>query len=314
MAWLLAGCSAPVSSDFFPYHFPEVDIPSDNAITDTRVALGERLFFDPLLSADTSISCVHCHLPEYAFADTTALSDGVAGALGKRNAPSLFNRAYLGLINKDGGVKNLDLQALVPIEDEHEMALPVLKLQERLRNDREYQEMSMLAYGRQPDAYVVTRALASYVRTLISADAPYDRHLQGDATALGADAQAGMHLFESDRLGCCNCHAGVLLTTHDFANNGLYEQYADRGRGLITMDSSDYGKFRIPSLRNVSLTAPYMHDGSLSSLDEVIDHYAFFASRQGRDDRLRTFELTAMERQQLKAFLDSLTGSTDGAY
>ncbi len=293
-----------------PSHLPQVIIPTENTPTEARLALGRKLFFDPNISLDSSMSCLSCHLPEYALADTLPRSIGVHGDHGLRNAPSLYNVAYLGLINKDGGVTKLDLQALVPIEDENEMALPVVRLHQRLLKDPEYVALAQKAYDREPDAYSISRALATFVRTLYSADAPYDRYLQGDSSALSPVAQQGLKLFESDRLNCVACHSGPLQSSNEFANNGLYETYTDFGRGLITMDSLDRGKFRIPSLRNVALTAPYMHDGSLDDLSAVIAHYENLSLRAAplKSSKLRSFQLTPSERKALLAFLHALTG------
>lgn len=293
-----------------PGHFPKITIPPDNQLSTARIAMGRKLFFDPNISLDSTVACVNCHLPKYALADTLPKSLGVYGRSGLRNAPSLYNAAFLDLINKDGGVTKLDLQALVPIEDENEMAMPVMKLHQRLLTDSTYVSLARDAYDREPDAYSISRALASFVRTLYSADSPYDRFIAGDSSALSDQAQHGLALFNSDRLNCAACHSGPLQTANEFANNGLYETYQDYGRGLITMDSTDRGKFRIPSLRNVAVTAPYMHDGSLANLSAVIDHYENVSSKKAplKSPELRSFQLTASERTALVAFLHALTG------
>ncbi len=311
LVWI--SCSGPSLDQYGrPDHFPPVTYPSDNLLTRERIALGEKMFFDPNLSLDSTISCATCHLAEAALADHHVISPGIEGRRGHRNTPSIFNVAYLQEVNKDGGVKNLDLQALVPIEDEEEMGISILKLTERLQGDREYVRQSRQAYGRDPDGYVVTRALASFVRTLFSGDSPYDRYLQGDSSALSDQQLAGLQLFESPRLNCTGCHSGMLLTDHSYQNNGLYTDYEDIGRALITQDTSDIGKFRVPSLRNVVVTYPYMHDGSLSGLDDVLDHY----QRVGRmptkrqSALIQPFELATDERAALLAFLHALTDSS----
>lgn len=295
-----------------PEGFPEPVIPEDNRPTLARVELGRKLFFDKNLSLDSTIACVSCHLPEKAFTDGRQKSPGIGGRLGKRNSPSLLNAAYLDLVNKDGGVKKLDLQAIVPIEDENEMGISLLKLSERLHQDPEYRRLASKAYGQPPNPYVITRALASFVRTLYSGDSAYDRFLQGDSSALSPVARQGKRLFESERLNCNACHSGFNLTNNAFENNGLHDHYADMGRMLITGDSSDLGKFRVASLRNVALTAPYMHDGSLRSLDEVIDHYEAAGKNPTRrqSQKIRNFTLEADEREALLAFLQSLTGQS----
>jgi cytochrome c peroxidase len=292
-----------------PVHFPDITVPEDNQITHTRVALGAKLFFDPILSLDSSLACTSCHLPDLAFTDGKAISLGIEGRPGKRNAPSLLNVAYLDKVNKDGGVKTLDLQALVPIEDENEMGISILKLSERLNLMPQYVSMAEQAYGRKPDAFVVTRALASFLRTLYSGNSPYDRWLNGDSLALTKTQQEGLALFESKKLNCTACHGGFNFTNNTFENNGLYGEYEDIGRALITMDSSDTGKFRVPSLRNVAITAPYMHDGSLTDLTSVIDHYMSIQteSRPLKSPLLYPFHLNAQEKEALISFLEALT-------
>ena len=314
--WILIGgflsfnChSDPLYPLDIPGHFPDIVVPEDNQPTVARVALGEKLFFDPVLSIDSSLACTSCHLPSQAFTDGKPVSPGVKGRLGKRNSPTLLNVAYVDKINKDGGVKSLDLQALVPIEDENEMGISILKVAERLKQNSNYRELAQKAYGRLPDAYVVTRALASFLRTLYSGSSPYDWWLQGDSLALTGQQQLGLSLFESKRLNCMACHRGFNLTNHAFENNGLYLEYQDIGRALITMDSSDIGKFRVPSLRNVGVTAPYMHDGSIPSLDSVINHYTsvHLKTRPLKSAHLHPFYLNQKEKDALVAFLHALT-------
>jgi len=294
-----------------PDYFGDINYPEDNLPTASRLTLGKQLFFEKALSIDSTLSCNSCHLHEYALADNLPISLGVDDRLGKRNTPSLYNAGYLDLINKDGGVSHIDLQAMVPIEDENEMGISILKVADRLNANLNYVDLSYQAYNRAPDAYAVTRALATYVRSLVSSDSPYDRYLNGDKTALTTDQEAGRVLFYSDRLKCGSCHSGFNLTDNSFQNNGLYKEYSDLGRALITQDKKDIGKFRVPSLRNASLTAPYMHDGSLDDMEAVIDHYASGGSchiNQSAD--VIGFEITLEERSQLISFLEGLTGAT----
>ncbi len=292
-----------------PPHFPKPKIPKDNRVTLERIQLGEKLFFDKNLSLDSTISCESCHKPDLAFTDGQTRSTGIYGRLGKRNTPSILNAAYLTAVNKDGGVKNLDLQALVPIEDENEMGISILQLSSRLNKDQEYVQMAKRAYGQPINAFVITRALATFVRTLYSGDSKYDRFVLGDSTALTANEKRGKRLFESDRLNCNACHVGFNFTENTFENNGLYDHYEDRGRARITMDSADIGKFRVPSLRNVGVTPPYMHDGSIKSLEEVVTHYeeAGRHPRKRQSDKMKSFQLTPEEQSDLISFLRALT-------
>ena len=292
-----------------PLHFPVIKYPKDNLPTKERITLGKQLFFETALSADSTLSCASCHKVEFALADNVSISPGVAGRLGKRNAPSLFNVGYLKLINKDGGVTKLGLQAMVPLEDENEMGIRIQDAVQRLNENSNYVDLSKQAYGRDPDAFVITRALAAYVRTLISGDSPYDSFIQGDTSALNKSEQNGMALFFSDRLKCGNCHSGFNLTDNTFQNNGLYNEYEDRGRALVTLQDNDIGKFRVPSLRNVGFTAPYMHDGSIASLEDVLDHYSSGGKGHvNQNADIQGFEITIEEREDLLLFLQTFSG------
>lgn len=293
-----------------PPGFPYPDIPEDNALTVARVALGKRLFYDPILSADSTISCASCHLPALAFADDAPISPGVGRRLGLRNAPTLANVAYLTLVNKDGGVPKLDLQALVPIEDHNEMDLSILSAALRLNAHPDYLEAFQRAYGEEASPFTITRALAAFLRILISGDSPYDRYEQGKGS-LSESAKRGSALFFSERAQCSSCHSGFNFTDNGFHNNGLYDTYADPGRMRATFLPEDEGKFRVPTLRNIALTAPYMHDGSLPGLEAVIAHYNSGGSQHpNKDERIRPLGLSEMEKADLLAFLQALTDST----
>lgn len=292
-----------------PNGFPVVPYPDDNVPTAEKIKLGRMLFFDPVLSIDSSIACASCHFPEHAFSDIKALSTGVDGRPGFRNAPPLFNLAYQPNFFRDGGIPSLELQVLAPLDNEDEMHMDFQDAVDRLARHPEYPALFKKAFDRPVDGFGLVRALASFERSLLSGNSPYDQYLQGDENALTAHAVAGLELFKSERLGCATCHSGVLFTNFEFINNGLKEDYtSDPGRTRITRDYSDEGKFRVPSLRNVEVTAPYMHDGSLSTLDEVIDHYASGGSSHPVKSLLITgFQISAQERDQLIAFLKSLT-------
>jgi len=290
-----------------PVHFPPPAIPADNQLTEARVALGQRLFHDPILSADSTVSCVSCHKPGLAFADSLPVSPGIEGRLGFRNSPSLMNVAYLGLVNKDGGVPKLDLQPIVPIEEEAEMGLHILAAAGRLNAQPHYREAFLLAYGEEATPFTITRALASFLRTLISGNSLYDQYLQGQR-ALSPAAEKGKALFFSERTQCSSCHAGFNFTDNSFRNNGLYTSYEDKGRQRVTGRMQDIGKFRVPSLRNAALTAPYMHDGSLPDLRAVLQHYNRGGSGHANQDSLiRPLGLKPSEISELEAFLHSLT-------
>ncbi len=290
-----------------PPHFPYPELPQDNALTEARVALGKRLFYEPALSVDSSVTCESCHKQALAFAHDLAISPGVKGRLGFRNAPTLANVAYLTAVNKDGGVPKLDLQALVPIEDHAEMSLSVLTAADRLNADPSYAMAFQRAYGEPANPFTITRALGAFQRTLISANSRYDQHLQGTYTLSPAEAR-GRQLFFSERTQCSSCHGGFNFTENGFFNNGLYEAYTDGGRRRVTGLPEDDGRLRVPTLRNIARTAPYMHDGSLTDLQAVLEHYNRGGSAHpNKDDRIRPLQLSGQELSDLKAFLHTLT-------
>lgn len=292
-----------------PPGFPAPDIPADNALTPSRIALGKRLFYDPVLSRDSSIACASCHLPQRAFADVGPVSLGVEGRLGTRNSPSLANVAYQRLLLREGGVPTLEMQVQVPIQEHNEFDFNILLIVERLLHDPQYVAQAMEAYGRAPDAFVITRAIAAFERTLLSGDSAFDRYFfQGQSTAISESAKRGYALFESQRLGCSGCHSGFLFTSQGFANNGLYLNYPDAGRQRLTGLESDRALFKIPSLRQVALTPPYMHDGSLPDLPSVLQHYATGGQpHPNRSALIKPFSLSAQEQADLLAFLESLS-------
>lgn len=292
-----------------PAHFPSFLIPEDNQLTEERVALGKRLFFDKQLSSTRTVSCATCHKPELAFSDGLALARGVEGRTPGRNAPSLTNVAYVSRLNWDGGVPTLEQQAIVPITNHLEMDMTFEEIVNRLSQDETYVEQFQAAYERGPDTYTIVRALSAFERTLISGNSPYDKYLSGeDTNALSASAKRGRELFFSEKAECFHCHGGLFLTTNQFENNGLYEEYEDKGRYNITGRDFDKGKFKVPTLRNIALTAPYMHDGSLATLEEVIDHYASGGKNHpNKSAFLVPLALTEQDKEDLKNFLHSLT-------
>jgi cytochrome c peroxidase len=281
--------TAPLGLDA---HLPT---PADNPLTAEKVALGRKLFFDTRLSADGTLSCASCHDPKRAFSDGRAVAIGIAGQKGPRNSPALINRGYGTLQFLDGRVKSLEEQALEPVFNAKELGLPKGELTRRT------------GLGQR----AIAQALASYVRTIRSGDAPFDRYLAGDREALPAEARHGLALFRG-KAGCVLCHVGPNLSDEKFHNTGVAWDGArirDEGRYSVTRVDQDRGAFRTPTLREVAATAPYMHDGSLATLAEVIEYY----DRGGRphphqDADIRPLGLDAAEKQALLAFLHSLSG------
>jgi cytochrome c peroxidase len=291
-----------------PVGFPAPVFPVDNQLTEERWALGKKLFYDHVLSSDQSISCASCHKPELGFSDDVALSFGVQNRIGVRNAPTLANVAYHPYYTREGGVRTLEMQILVPVQEHAEFDHNILLIAERLQKDSAYVQLSRIAYGRDPDPFVITRAIACFERTLLSGESPYDKFIQGDISALSQEEVQGMNLFFSDRLACSACHHGFNFTDYSFQNNGLYEEYADPGRFRLTHHEEDIALFKVPTLRNVAVTAPYMHDGSFYSLDAVVDHYNLGGmNHPHKSPFIKPLHLSMQEKKALVSFLRSLT-------
>ena len=293
-----------------PAGAPVLPVPEANGLTKARVELGKALFFDAGLSLGRGISCASCHFADHAFSDTVALSVGAEGQTGFRNAPPLSNLAYHHDFFRDGGIPTLEQQVLAPIHTENEMASDILEVAEQLRGNARYVELSRLAYDREPDPYVITRAIACYERTLVSGWSRYDRSVyEGDATALTEAEQRGLTIFNSVEAGCSGCHSGFDLSDHSYRNIGTsLDHSADPGRERITLDPADRGKFKVPTLRNVAITGPYMHDGSMATLEEVVDHFVGGGvDDPNKDPLIQPLPLTAQDRSDLVAFLRALT-------
>jgi len=288
-------------------HFEEVPFPEDNPFSLEKWSLGKALFFDTRLSRDNSISCASCHQPSKGFSDDKPVSLGVENRPGRRNASPLFNLAYAPYFTREGGIPTLEMQALIPIQEHDEFDHNIVLITDRLASDPEYQSMSQDAFDRELDPFVITRSLATFQRTILSQKSQFDEVLLGKAN-FDEEEMRGYDLFHSERLGCNGCHTGLQLTDFSFANNGLYLDYEDDGRYRLTSKEEDRAVFKVPSLRNVEVTGPYMHDGSLSSLDAVIAHYENGVNpHPNLDARIKDFELTFDEKRALKKFLLSLT-------
>lgn len=292
-----------------PPGFPDIPMSEGNEFTSERWELGKRLFFDPVMSVDSNISCASCHQPALAFSDNKIFSQGVSSREGRRNSPSLSNVAYHPYYTREGGVPTLEMQVLVPIQEHDEFDFNILLIAERMLTDSQYVRMSEEAYDRIPDPYVITRALACFERSLLSGWSPYDQYISGDHNhQLPAAALRGIELFFSERTQCSSCHSGFNFTDYSFTNNGLYEEYIDPGRFRLSGEEADRATFKVPSLRNVAVTAPYMHDGSLPNLASVVAHYNSGGyAHPNKAERIQPLGLTIAEQQDLIAFLESLT-------
>ena len=279
----------------------------------TREQLGEKLFFDPILSKDRTVSCASCHKPEFAFADNTAFSLGIGGIPTDRNSPSVMNAAGRIQLFWDGRAGSLEEQALVPIASPTEMNLPVAEAVARLNEDARYANAFRKVFKSKATAENLAAALAAFERTLETTDTPYDRFLDGDESALTEAAKRGRLLFIG-KANCANCHTGDDFTADRLKNIGLYDgnTLTDAGRFRVTKDSTHLGLFKVPGLRNVAVTAPYMHNGMFKTLREVIAYYnepdQFMRSGINRDLSLNEpLRLTEGEMGDLEAFLHALT-------
>lgn len=277
----------------------------------TIVSLGRRLFFDPELSHDGRMSCATCHRPDHAFADDRAVARGRPGRAGTRNVPSLVNRAHARVFGWDGRAASLEEQSIRPIADAAEMALPLPAVIQRLRRDASYVRAFRIAFERQPDISSLAAALAAYVRSIQAGASDFDRFVAGDSSALTPIERRGLDLFQG-RARCDRCHTGPLLSDEAFHNTGVAYRSgspSDSGRGAVTRHAADVGAFRTPSLREVARTPPYMHNGSLATLEDVVDFYDRGGHpNRGLDPLLRPLGLEAMEKTALVAYLRALSG------
>jgi len=292
-------------------HFPPMPIDSGKFITKGRAELGEDLFFDPLLSRNFDISCASCHLTNSAFTDGLKVSVGTEGRLHNRNSPTLFNVAWQPYLFMDGGNPSLESQVIGPIEEHREMDLAFTEAIARVAADAKYPARFQEVFNLPVSAYTLSLALASYERTLVSYRSAFDEYYYyGDSNALNSEEKKGLALFTSEALSCVSCHQFPLTTDFSFQNNGLHDDYtSDPGRARVTNNlAANEGQFKVATLRNIALTAPYMHDGSLANLEAVIAHYASGGSAHPlKSDLIRGFSISAPDKAALIAFLESLT-------
>jgi cytochrome c peroxidase len=303
-----------------PLGLPQVPIPDGNPPTDATIALGRRLFYDVRLSADGSLSCASCHNPTLGFSDGRRNSKGFAGKLGSRNAPTVLDAAYSPTQFWDGRAASLEDQAGGPIANPIEMNQAHDVCVSKLDADPSYKTAFARAFGPGPVTMAkLTSAVASFERTLISGNSRFDRYeYGGDKKALNAAEIRGLEIFRDEKKGdCAACHTigsdSALFTDGKFHNIGVgvndEGELTDLGRYEKTHFDSDKGAFKTPTLRNIAITAPYMHDGSLKTLKDVVDFYAGGGnSNPYLDPKIKTIHLSGPERADLTAFLESLTG------
>ena len=274
-----------------------------------EIELGKMLFFETRLSLDKSLSCASCHDPAKGFADGKALATGFAGKELKRHSPTVLNSAFNKLQFWDGRSPSLEDQALGPISNPDEMNMVDGEVAiERLNQVPLYREMFQKAYGQSPTMKGVARAIAAFEKTLVTPDSPFDHYLKGDKKALSVAEKRGLLLFIS-KASCSQCHNGPNLSDNEFHNLG-HGNSEDLGRYKVTGEEKDKAAFKTPSLRNVALTAPYMHDGSLKTLEEVVDYYSHGGGNgPNKSNLIVKIDLTNQEKRDLVAFLKTLTGT-----
>lgn len=310
-AVVLFSCKKDKTNAFVPVTpagFPEMIFPEDNPYSYESWLLGKNLFYDNRLSRNNDLSCASCHHQHLGFADNIPFSFGDNNAIGVTNAPTLTNVGYQPYFMFVGGVPTLEMQVLVPIQEHNEFNTNILTVLEKLSSDALYAQLAKKAYNRELDAFVLTRAIANFQRTLVSGNSRFDKHFNQNKPELTASELRGYDLFNSERTNCFVCHAGFNFTNYSFENNGLHEEYADLGRMLITFNEADKAKFKVPTLRNIGLTSPYMHDGSIASLMDVIEHYnSGGANHPNKNPLIQPLGLTPSEKQDLFNFLLTLT-------
>ena len=289
---------------------PPVPVPGDNPQTAAKVALGAQLYFDQRLSADGTISCATCHDPSTGWANHNATDTGIRGQVGGRNSGTILDAAYMQYQFWDGRAGSLEEQAVGPIHNPIEMGETLENVIRKLNAIPEYRSEFRAVFGTDATEVAIGKAIAAFERTIVTGPSPYDRYLAGDKTALAAAEQRGFEVF-SGKGRCMLCHAGPMLSDQAFHNLGvgMQRQNPDIGRENVTKTARDRGKFKTPTLRNVALTWPYLHDGSAPSLDDVIALYDRGGEPNANlDPLMRPLGLSRAERQDLKAFLEALTG------
>lgn len=291
-----------------PSHFPNPDYNfENNSYTEAKFELGRFLFYDPILSLDSSISCASCHAQEHAFADhNIPLSQGVDGAFGIRNSPALSNLAWYPNFMWDGGINHIETFSVGPITNMLEMKETIPNVLIKLNDSEFYKNQFKNAFGTDNITDdLMLKSLAQFMAMIISDKSKYDEVLKGN-TQFSTAEKNGYELFKSN---CASCHTEPLTTDFSYRNNGIDSEFTDEGRAHITLDPNDKGKFKVPSLRNVALTYPYMHDGRFFTLDDVINHYSSGVINVSTTDELvrSGFNFTTQEKKDLKAFLKTLT-------
>lgn len=290
-----------------PLGLPPVPIPEENPMTVEKIELGKMLYFDPRLSRDGTISCASCHIPEHAYAEPLATSEGIEGQFGDRNANTVINTAYATSMFWDGREPDLEHQAGGPVENPIEMGHDMAVVTQTLNDIEGYRELFMQVFGEPASRDTITKAIAAFERTILSGNSPYDRNEMSEA------AQRGRDLFMGKAM-CATCHTPPLFSNWQFYNAGVGtdKDEPDVGRMSVTGNEADRGAFRTPHLREIANTWPYMHDGSIETLEEAVR----FMTEGGQDNpnlhpifrAMQNIEITDEEIGDLVAFLEALSG------
>jgi cytochrome c peroxidase len=298
---------AKLALDVIPLGLGARDVPRDNPLTEARVRLGRALFFDPILSGDYTVACASCHQPAHGFTSGVASPRGIRGQRTRRKAPTLFNRAYGTSFFWDGRETTLEAQALRPIEDPTEMGAKLPDVLQRLRANKHYRNRFQKAFDDGVTAANLGKALASFERVLLRGDSRVDHFRENaDHGILTPGERHGLWLYES-KARCWRCHRGSNFSDEQFHNTGVAWGKGDWGRWTITKEDADRGKFKTPTLRGVALTAPYMHDGSLPTLEDVVEFYnRGGGANPNLDPVLGPLGLSKTEVRDLVAFLKAL--------
>lgn len=284
-------------------------IPADNKMTPEKISLGQTLFNDPRLSGNNTVSCMSCHNPQLGFSNGVAVSPGIQGRLGTRNSLSVINAGYYTSFFWDGRAKTLEEQALGPIQNPVEMDQNLDGLITKLNGIESYQKEFDKVFHQEVTKDNLAKALAAYERTIVMDKTPFDNYLAGNDKAMTDEAKQGMVLF-AGKAGCIQCHAGATLSDNQFHNIGI--EGNDPGRYNVTKKEDDRGKFRTSQLRGLMYTGPFMHNGKINTLTEVVSYYNRGGDNgKNKDDKIKPLNLSESEQKALVAFLESLSTPTN---
>lgn len=296
-----------------PAGLKKMRIPADNPMTAEKVELGKQLYFDPRLSIDNTVSCASCHDPAKGWSNGEQFATGIRGQKGGRNSPTIINSGYQHFQFWDGRAIQLEGQALGPIQNPIEMGLTLEELEKRLNSIEGYVRQFQKVFGKKPNSADVARAIAAFERTILSGNAPYDQYKSGDESALSESAARGRKVF-FNKANCSACHSGPNFSDGGFHNIGvgMDEEKPDPGRFAVTKLEGDRGAFKTPTLREIARTAPYMHDGSLKTLEEVVEFYDKGGIENPQlDEEIFPLNLSKQQKTDLIKFLKEALASPE---